>query len=53
MNPRADSAQLVSALGAVAGFVGANFDRVAATLCALVCAAYTLWKWRRAAADQD
>lgn len=49
MNHRADSAQILSALGTVLGFAVANFDRIAATLCALTGVCYTLWKWRREA----
>ncbi len=47
MNPRPDSAQIIAALGSVGGFVLANFDRIAAALCALAGTAYTLWKWHR------
>lgn len=47
MNPRPDSAQILAALGSVGGFVLANFDRLAAASCALIGAAYTLWKWHR------
>lgn len=49
MNHRIDSAQIVAALGTAGGFALANFDRIAATLCALVGVAYTLWRWRREA----
>lgn len=49
MNHRLDSAQILAALGTTGGFVLANFDRIAASLCALAGLAYTLWKWRREA----
>lgn len=48
MNNRADSAQLISLLGALCSFIAANYDRIAAFACALICGGYTLWKWRRA-----
>lgn len=47
MNHRPDSAQLLAAIGSTGGFILANFDRLAATACALVGLVYTLWKWRR------
>lgn len=49
MNHRLDSAHIIAALGSVGGFVLANFDRIAAALCALGGLAYTLWKWHREA----
>lgn len=49
MNHRLDSAQIIAAIGSGGGFLLANFDRLAATLCALVGVAYTLWKWRKEA----
>ncbi len=41
-----DSAQLVSFFGAVISYVGGNYDKLAAAACALVCAGYTIWRWR-------
>jgi hypothetical protein len=52
MITRADSAQLASLLGSSAGFIFANFDRILASLCALVGLLYTLWKWRREATSR-
>lgn len=53
MNHRPDSAQILAAIGSAGGFFLANFDRIAASLCALVGLAYTLWKWRREAATKN
>lgn len=49
MSHRPDSAQILAAVGSTAGFLLANFDRIAACACALVGIAYTIWKWRREA----
>ena len=46
---RPDSAQIFALIGASGGFILANFDRIAATLCALAGLGYTIWKWRREA----
>lgn len=50
---RPDSAQILAAAGSAGGFFLANFDRIAASLCAIVGLAYTLWKWRREAAARN
>jgi hypothetical protein len=52
VNHRIDSTQIIAAVGASGGFVLANFDRIAAALCALAGLGYTLWKWRREAAGK-
>ena len=44
---RPDSAQLSSALGAIGAFTLADAAHVAGLLCALIGAAYTVWKWWR------
>lgn len=49
MSHRVDSVQVVSTFGAIGGFTLQNFDSLIASACALVCLAYTLWKWRREA----
>lgn len=49
MNHRPDTAQIVAAIGSAGGFALANFDRIAAALCALAGLGYTLWKWRKEA----
>lgn len=46
---RPDSAQILATIGSVLGFVVANFDRLAASACALAGLGYTLWKWRKEA----
>jgi glycine/serine hydroxymethyltransferase len=42
-----DSAQLSATLGAIGAFTLADAAHVAGLLCAVIGAAYTLWKWRR------
>lgn len=49
MRPHLDSAQIFAVIGSAAGFALANFDRLAATACALAGLGYTLWKWRKEA----
>jgi hypothetical protein len=49
MNHRIDSVQIVAAIGSAAGYIAANYDRIAATACALAGLGYTLWRWRAAA----
>lgn len=44
MSGRPDSAQVAAAAGLIGGL---SLPDMAATLCALVGTAYTLWKWRR------
>lgn len=46
---RPDSAQLSATLGAIGAFTLADAAHVAGLLCALIGAAYTLWKWWREA----
>lgn len=48
-----DSAQVLAFIGSAAGFALANFDRIAATGCALVGLGYTLWRWRKEARRAD
>lgn len=43
---RPDSAQVLCTIGTLAGYLGAHYDRIAATACALVGIGYTIWKWR-------
>lgn len=49
MRHHADSAQIIAALGSFGGFILGNFDRLAASACALAGLGYTLWKWRKEA----
>jgi hypothetical protein len=52
MNPRIDSAQASAILGAIGAFTLADAAHVAGLGCALLGAAYTIWKWRNEAQDR-
>lgn len=53
MNSRIDSAQMSSILGFIGAFTLANAAHLAGLGCALIGAAYTLWKWRNEAKDRE